>query len=163
MTPKEGFKIDQVVINQSEDGREISSEKLDIDLNMDDTYDLQQIQNVKNDYEVVVRYVPDMGKVIVHHYIEGTTIKVAPDEVIIDEYGNVVETKPTTKLEDDKVKYTLVESPDEPNVVCSREDQEVTYYYNVEYKITTEVKPHNETLNGETVKVKQRRCYIRRK
>lgn len=153
MTPKPGFKIDQVVINQSEDGDEISSEELDINFDIDDTYVLPQIQNIKNDYEIVVRYVPDMGKVIVHHYIEGTTIKIAPDEVIIDEYGNVVETKPTS-LENENAKYTLVESPDEPNVVVSREDQEVTYYYQVEYKITTEVIKHDETVNGETVQVK---------
>ncbi|MBR4260756.1 MAG: MucBP domain-containing protein, partial [Clostridia bacterium] len=79
--------------------------------------------------------------------------KIAPDEVIIDEYGNVVETKPTS-LENENAKYTLVESPDEPNVVVSREDQEVTYYYQVEYKITTEVIKHDETVNGETVQVK---------
>ena len=153
MTPKSGFKIDKVVINQSEDGEEISSEELDINFDIDDTYVLPQIQNIKNDYEIVVRFVPDMGKVIVHHYIEGTTIKIAPDEVIIDEYGNVVETKPTS-LENENAKYTLVESPDEPNVVVSREDKEVTYYYQVEYKITTEVIKHDETVNGETVQVK---------
>ena len=154
MTPKEGFKIDQVVINQSEDGREISSEKLDIDLNMDDTYDLPQIQNVKNDYEVVVRYVPDMGKVIVHHYIEGTETSISSDEVVIDEYGNVVETKPISVLEDDLTKYVLVQSPSEPNVVTNEEDQEVTYYYQVQYKITTDVILHDETVKGKTVQVK---------
>lgn len=158
MTPKEGFKIDQVVINQLEGGIIISSDEVEFTPEGDGTYVLPQIQNVKNDYEIVVRYVPERGKVIVHHIIEGTEIKIVPDEIIIDEYGNVIETKPidTTESEvtENYKKYILVQSPSEPNVICSSEDQEVTYYYNVQYKITTEVVLHDEIVDGETVKVK---------
>ena len=157
MTPKDGFKIDQIVINQSENGRVKSSDEIDFAPEPDNTYELPQINNVKNDYEVVVRYVPDMGKVIVHHYIDGTTIKAASDEVIVDEYGNVIETEPLDENEtvgtDSFRRFILVRSPSEPNVISSSEDQEVSYYYNVQYKITTEVVPHNEIVNGQTTEV----------
>lgn len=158
MTPKEGFKIDQVVVNQSENGRKISSDEVDVTPNVDDTYELPQIQNVQNDYEVVVRYVPDMGKVIVHHYIEGTNIKLTLDNIIIDEYGNLIETKPLDENEAIGTgsfrRYILVRTPSQPNVIADREDQEVSYYYNVQYKITTEVIPHNEIIDGQNTDVK---------
>lgn len=158
MIPKDGFKIDQVLVNQSENGRDISSDEVDFIPDVDNTYELPQIQNVENDYEVVVRYVPDMGKVIVHHYIEGTDIKLAPDEIIIDEYGSLIKTKPLDENETIGIesfrRYILVSSPSQPNVIADREDQELSYYYNVQYRITTEVIPHNEIINGQNTNVK---------
>ena len=158
MTPKVGFKIDDRTINKIDEGEVIESTKIENEVSPDGTYTLPTINHIEHDYEIVVKYVPDLGKVIVHHYIEGTETKIAPDEITIDDYGKVVKTKPvdTSKYDmvEDSDKYILVESPAEPNVTLEKQDKEVTYYYQAQYKITTEVVPYTITkTDGTTEKI----------
>ena len=159
MIPNDGFKIEKVLINKLTNGEIISTEEVEDAKNLATNFELPQIDNIVNDYEIVVQYAPDMGKVIVHHYIEGTKIKIAPNEITIDDYGKVVKTNPVDPSKNDLVenseKYILVESPENEEITIERQDKEVTYYYQAKYEITTEVVPYNRRKeDGTTEKIK---------
>lgn len=153
MTPDNGYRIDRIIVNKIENGQIIESKEVEFEVNEDGTYTLPQIQNVQNDYEIVVRYVPDAGKVIVHHYIEGTETSIAPNEITNGNIGKVVHTSDVNTarydLVEDSAEYALVEAPDNRDVVIERNDKHVIYYYQRQYKITTDVIEHLEEVKDE--------------
>lgn len=154
ITPDEGYRINKITINKIVDGV-VTSQEVVFTPDENGNYELQKFENVTNDYEIVVQFVPNIGKVIVHHYIEGTTIQIAPNEITQDKIGTLVKTKPvdTSKynLVEDSEKYILVGSPETPDVNITTDLLELTYYYQAQYKITTDVIPHNEKQSDGTV------------
>ena len=156
MTPDEGYRIDKITVNKLDGDELISSEEVIFTPNDDGTYELDKFKNMTNDFEIVVQFVPNLGRVIVHHYIEGTETKIAPNEITQDKIGTVVNTKEvdTSKydLVEESEKYVLVQAPEEKDVTIEREDKEVTYYYQAQYKITTDVIPYDERQTDGTIK-----------
>ena len=84
----------------------------------------QSIVLKSGDNVITFVYVLKDAKVIVHHYEEGTTIKIADDEII---NGKVTEDY-TTK-EANVIGYVLVEKPQNANGKFTEEVTEVIYYY----------------------------------
>ncbi|MBO5005256.1 MAG: MucBP domain-containing protein [Clostridia bacterium] len=156
MTPDKGYRINKITINAKNGDELISSQEVLFTPNEDGTYELPKFKEVTNDFEIVVQFVPDIGRVIVHHYIQGTEIKIAPNEITQDAIGTVVNTKEvdTSKynLVENSEKYVLVQAPEEKDVTIEREDKEVTYYYQAQYKITTNVIPYDERQTDGTIK-----------
>ena len=64
------------------------------------------------------------ASVLVHHYIEGTTTKLAEDETIDGKVGD----KYTTSVADVDEMYELVAEPDNKEWKMSKEQKVVTYY-----------------------------------
>ena len=114
---------------------------------LDGSISLTQFTNMTEDKEIIVQFEPNEGKLIVHHYIENSTEKIHGDQVTVDVLDKVIETS-----EIEKEGYALVESPEEKSVTITEETQEKTYYYQKQYKITTDVIEHNETYKDGTVK-----------
>ena len=88
------------------------------------------------------------GRVIVHHYIEGTDIPVAEDDVI---EKKVFEEYTTNYVESVLDKYTLVSEPTNKVGTIQEEDTVVTYYYRRitgNLKINKVDKDTNEPLEG---------------
>ena len=98
------------------------------------------------DKQIIVQFAPSEGRVIVHHYIENSTEKIHVDQVIIDVIDKLVQTS-----EIEKEGYELVQAPDEKNVIIAEQTQEKIYYYQEQYKITTNVIEHNEKYSDGTV------------
>ena len=108
---------------------------------------LTQFTNMTEDKEIIVQFEPNEGKLIVHHYIENSTEKIHGDQITVDVLDKVIETS-----EIEKEGYALVEAPEEKSVTITEETQEKTYYYQKQYKITTDVIEHNEAYKDGTVK-----------
>ena len=157
MKPDDGYKFNKLVINKYSDDTLVDSRDVIIDEEPDGSFDLPQIKNVVNDYEIIVQYVPDKGRVIVHHYIDGTEISIAPDELIEGDVGSIVNTSSVDTSEydliEDSAEYTLVKSLDNRDVTIERDEQEITYYYQRQYKITTEVVPYTEVQSDATTEL----------
>ncbi len=131
----EGNRKETVIYgNDSVKTAEISSRKY-----FDGSISVTKFIKMTEDKEVIVQFEPNEGKVIVHHYIEGTTEKIHEDQITKDIIGKQVETSPV-----ENELYALVQEPEEKNVTIQDEIQEVTYYYQRQYKITTDVVEHDE-------------------
>ena len=141
-TDEEGNKVEKVIYGKDEeDTAEISYR-----VYPDGSVILTQFTNMTEDKEIIVVFAPNEGKVIVHHYIENSTEKIHEDQITKDVIGKLVE---TDSVEDDK--YKLVEEPEEKDVTLTEEIQEKTYYYQEEFKITTNVIEHDEKYKDGTV------------
>jgi len=112
---EEGYKIKSIKVQKiSEDGTVVEE---NIELEGDNrTYTLDKFTNVMTDIKVIAEFEKLQGTVTVHHYIEGTTTRVtlsdgteAPDEIKTGYVGDVYATK---ALESVKVKYRVVNEPD---------------------------------------------------
>ena len=88
----------------------------------------------------------EAGEVTVHHYIKGTTTKVADDEKL----NGKVTKKFTVKAKTDLENYELVSDVSEVNGVFKLEKQEITFYYDL--KEAGEVTVHHY-IKGTTTKV----------
>lgn len=84
----------------------------------------QTIKLKSSDNTITFIYSLKDAKVIVHHYEEGTTIKIAEDETI---NGKV--SKDYTTKEADVYGYTLVNTPENASGIFTDEVTEVIYYY----------------------------------
>lgn len=84
----------------------------------------QTIKLKSSDNTITFIYSLKDAKVIVHHYEEGTTIKIAEDETI---NGKV--SKDYTTKEADVYGYTLVNTPENASGMFTDEVTEVIYYY----------------------------------
>ena len=84
----------------------------------------QTIKLKSSDNTITFIYSLKDAKVIVHHYEEGTTIKIAEDETI---NGKV--SKDYTTKEADVYGYILVSTPDNASGMFTDEVTEVIYYY----------------------------------
>ncbi|MBO5004372.1 MAG: MucBP domain-containing protein, partial [Clostridia bacterium] len=117
--------------------------------NLDGSLILTKFENMQEDKEVIVVFKPVIGKVIVHHYIEGTKEKISEDEITEDLVGTEVQTKPV-----EKENYVVVEEPKDKNTVITEDTQEKIYYYQRQYKVTTDIIKYEEpNAEGEMEEV----------
>ena len=133
-TPDEGYYVETLTVND---------EDVDFIPDYNGTVKLAKFVNMKENKDVVVGFARDEGKVIVHHYLEGTTQKVPSvieGEVIEDEIkqgdiGASFATKPSTEV---ALRYGVVSNTEPTSGTYAEEDQFVTYYYNLkdfEYRV----------------------------
>lgn len=141
-TDEEGNKTETVIYGKDED----DTAEISYRVYPDGSVILTQFTNMIEDKEIIVVFAPNEGKVIVHHYIENSTEKIHEDQITKDVIGKLVE---TDSVENDT--YKLVEEPEEKNVTLTEEVQEKTYYYQEEFKITTNVIEHDEKYKDGTV------------
>ena len=80
---------------------------------------------IDGDIEVIYYYRVLPASVLVHHYLEGTTTKLADDETIDGKVGD----KYTTSVADVDEMYELVVEPDNKEGNMTKEQIVVTYYY----------------------------------
>ena len=157
ITPDTGYRLKQIrLVSTSEEGNKQESiiygenltENAEITYknNLDGSVILTKFENMTEDKEVIVVFEPDVGKLIVHHYIENTTEKISEDQVIVDLVGTKVETEPVKVGE-----YVVVEEPEPRDGVITKDVQEKIYYYQIQYKITTDVVEHDEKYKDGTV------------
>lgn len=107
----------------------------------------QTIKLKSSDNTITFIYSLKDAKVIVHHYEEGTTIKIAEDETI---NGKV--SKDYTTKEADVYGYTLVNTPENASGIFTDEVTEVIYYYKKDMSkvITKYVDEDGKVLLEET-------------
>ena len=133
-TPDEGYYVETLTVND---------EDVDFIPDYNGVVKLNKFVNMKENKDVVVGFARDEGKVIVHHYLEGTTQKVPSvieGEVIEDEIkqgdiGAPFATKPSTEI---ALRYGVVSNTEPTSGTYTEEDQFVTYYYNLkdfEYRV----------------------------
>ena len=87
-----------------------------------------------------------VSSVIVHHYLEGTTTKIAEDETIEGKVGEQY----TTNQAQLEAQYELVEVPENANGIMLRKQTIVTYYYRLKkypYTINYLEKGTNQVLH----------------
>jgi len=146
-TPNAGYAVSKITVN----GAEIAFTR-----KADGSATLNKFTNMSENKHVVVTFTANPADVIVHHYKEGTTEKVAPDETIYGETGKAYTTNAKTNIP----KYTVVTSklPANASGTMSAGTTVVTYYYNLKntqvlvhhYKDgTTERVAPDETINGK--------------
>lgn len=119
-TPSAGYAVSSVTVN----GTEIAFTR-----KADGSVTLNQFTNMSENKHVVVTFTANPADVIVHHYKEGTTESLAPDEAIYGETGKAYTTSAKTNIP----KYTVVTSklPANANGTMSAGTTEVIYYYNL--------------------------------
>lgn len=150
ITPDEYYNIKQVkLVSTNEDGNKVENiiygenavddAEISYISNNDGTITLTKFVNMTEDKEVIVEFEADEGKLIIHHYIEGTTEKIYNDQVMIDLIGKQVETMPV-KVEN----YMVIQEPENRNVTIAEEIQEVIYYYQRQYNVTTDIVKYEE-------------------
>lgn len=107
----------------------------------------QTIKLKSSDNTITFIYSLKDAKVIVHHYEEGTTIKIAEDETI---NGKVSKDYTTKKA--DVYGYTLVNTPENASGIFTDEVTEVIYYYKKDMSkvITKYVDEDGKVLLEET-------------
>ena len=87
-----------------------------------------------------------VSSVVVHHYLEGTTTKIAEDETIEGKVGEQY----TTSQAQLEAQYELVEVPENANGIMLRKQTIVTYYYRLKkypYTINYLEKGTNQVLH----------------
>ncbi|MBR2240227.1 MAG: MucBP domain-containing protein [Clostridia bacterium] len=158
ITPNKGYRVKEVrLVSTTSAGKKTETivygenaeptSEVKARLRKDGSMILTKFVEMTEDKEVIVVFEPDEGTVIVHHYIEGTTQKIHKDEITKDSVGTVVETNPV-----ENETYLLVQEPEDKNPEITKETKELTYYYNVAYKITTDVIEHTEGIDNHKVK-----------
>lgn len=126
MIPEPGYVITKITIN----GQEVEFERTE-----DGSYVLPPFTNITEDKHIVVTYIEkekQAPEIIVHHYIKGTTTKVAPDERYTGELDEEYTTKPRVDLSD----YELIKDeqgeykiPQNASGTYQKETQEIIYEY----------------------------------
>ena len=148
LTPNAGYKVSSITIN----GNQVS-----FTVNPDGTVELAKFENMTEDKEIIVSFVPTIGKVITHHYIQGTTEKLHDDIINEDKLGETVKTEPVN-IDNYKLVGSSGNKDIDGNVLITKEIsegvEEIIYYYQVCYKITTDVIEHTENYKDGTVKQK---------
>lgn len=148
LTPNAGYKVSSITIN----GNQVS-----FTVNPDGTVELAKFENMTEDKEIIVSFVPTIGKVITHHYIQGTTEKLHDDIINEDKLGETVKTEPVN-IDNYKLVGSAGNKDIDGNVLITKEIsegvEEIIYYYQVCYKITTDVIEHTENYKDGTVKQK---------
>ena len=81
---------------------------------------------IKKNEEVIYYYKKKRGKVITHHYIDGTTTKLAADVTNEYNYGDTYETTASNSIPQN---YILKTTPDNYRDVVNKPSTEVIYYY----------------------------------
>lgn len=144
-TPDIGYKVSTITINGNQ---------VQFTVKTDGTVELPQFENMTEDKEIIVSFVPVIGKVITHHYIQGTTEKLHEDIINEDKVGTTVKTEPIN-IDDYKLVGSEGNKDIDGNVIITKEIsegvEEIIYYYQVCYKITTDVIEHTENYKDGTV------------
>lgn len=144
-TPNEGYKLLSITVN---------GEVIPYEVN-EGIISINKFENMTEDKEVVVKYTPIVGKVITHHYLQGTTQKLHDDVINIDKVGETVTTEPV-EIKGYKLVGSEGNKDENGNVVIVKEIsegvEEIIYYYQASYIITTDVIEHTEKYKDGTVK-----------
>ena len=144
-TPDEGYKLSSITVNGKVVPFTIKDGKVQI----------EKFENMTEDKEVVVVFKPTVGKVITHHYIQGTTEKLYEDIINIDKIGALVNTNPV-EVDGYKLVASAGNKDEDGNVVIIKDEsqgvEEIIYYYQKAYIITTDVIEHDEKYKDGTVK-----------
>ena len=149
------------------------SEDVEITGRVDDTYTTTPATNVASKYELVTEPDNKAGtmiedritviyyyrlkdtSVLVHHYLEGTTTSLSPDETINGKVDDTYRTVESTDLLFGK--YDLVAEPDNKTGIMTEDQIVVTYYYRLKdtsvlvhhyIKDTTTSLSADVTING---------------
>ncbi len=134
ITPDKNYKIGSIKINGQE--QEFTPDS-------DGTYTLPKLQNVTQDMNIVVTFIHKKGKVVVHHYIDGTTTQLVPDQEFEVNYGEVYETNQITN----KPEYEGASFPSNRFGIVDKDLIEVTYTYKIKiFLIMTEVEGKGGTI-----------------
>ena len=150
------------------------SEDVEITGRVDDTYTTTPATNVASKYELVTEPDNKAGtmtedritviyyyrlkdtSVLVHHYLEGTTTSLSPDETINGQVDDTYRTVESTDLLFGK--YDLVAEPDNKTGIMTEDQIVVTYYYRLKdtsvlvhhyIKDTTTSLSADVTINGQ--------------
>ena len=117
VTPEEGYKILKITIN---------GEEINFVPEEDGSVILDKFVNMTSDKHVVVQFSNTVSTVIVHHYKDGTTDKLAEDETLTGEIGTNYTTAPK-----DIADYEVVieKLPSNASGQYTADVQEVIYYY----------------------------------
>ena len=117
VTPEEGYKILKITVN---------GEEINFVPEEDGSVILDKFTNMTSDKHVVVQFSNTVSTVIVHHYKDGTTEKLAEDETLTGEIGTNYTTAPK-----DIADYEVVieKLPSNASGQYTADVQEVIYYY----------------------------------
>ena len=127
-TPDEGYKVSTITVN---------GEPIEFTPEQDGTVELDKFIDMTEDKEVVVSFEQIPATVIVHHYIENTTIKVpskdggeVADEVKNGHVGDMYATQVSANVVDH---YEYVSSTNNTSGIMTEDTIEVIYYYKLKY------------------------------
>ena len=117
ITPEPGYKVLEITVN---------GEKIEFTPEEDGSVILNKFVNMTSDKHVVVKFSNSVSTVIVHHYKDGTTDKLAEDETLTGEIGTNYTTAPK-----DIADYEVVieKLPSNASGQYTEAEQEVIYYY----------------------------------
>ena len=118
ITPDEGYKVLKITVN---------GENIEFVPEANGTVILNKFINMTSDKHVVVQFSNSVSTVIVHHYKDGTTEKLAEDELLTGEIGTNYTTAPKTDIKDYEV--VIEKLPSNASGQYTQEAQEVIYYY----------------------------------
>ena len=117
ITPEPGYKVLEITVN---------GEKIEFIPEEDGSVILDKFINMTSDKHVVVQFSNSVSTVIVHHYKDGTTEKLAKDETLTGEIG----TNYTTAPKDIENYEVVIEKlPSNASGQYKEDEQEVIYYY----------------------------------
>lgn len=143
-TPDNGYKLGSITVN----GKVVPF------TTNGGVVQIEKFENMTEDKEVVVTFIPTIGKVITHHYLQGTTQKLHDDIINEDKLGAVITTMPLT-IDGYKLVDSSGNKDEDGNVVITKEIsegvEEIIYYYEQCYIITTDVIEHEEQYKDGTV------------
>ena len=122
--PNDGYTVTDVTVNGSQATFTVDNEGNIV---------IDQFKNVTEEKNIVVTFKLGVSKVIVHHYLYGTTTKISSDEILTGDIGSSYTTIPkTSKLyslnKDSNDEYIL---PDNYIGKFTSNPIEVIYYYNI--------------------------------
>ena len=122
IVPDSGYKVVKITIN-GEDYAYTPAK--------DGSVTMPQFTNMQTDKHVVVTFSNTASSVLVHHYVDGTTTQVAPDDHIAGTIGNPYTTVPHTDLEEYELKKVDGEYdiPENASGTFAEQETVVTYYY----------------------------------
>ena len=118
ITPEPGYKVLEITVN---------GEKIEFTPEEDGSVILNKFVNMTSDKHVVVKFSNTVSTVIVHHYEDGTTEKLAEDELLTGEIGTNYTTAPKTDITDYEV--VIEKLPSNASGQYTEAEQEVIYYY----------------------------------
>ena len=116
-TPEPGYKVLKITVND---------EEIEFTPEEDGSVILDKFINMTSDKHVVVQFSNSVSTVIVHHYKDGTTEKLAEDETLTGEIGTNYTTAPKD-IEDYEV--VIEKLPSNASGQYKEAVQEVIYYY----------------------------------
>ena len=138
---------EQKVISGNKDFSVTFSDLVSTDktMNTSVTSNIKLENNEKNAADNQTTYIKIQGKIIVHHYIEGTTTKVVDD---IETTNLVGETYVSESVE--KKGYLLKKEPANQNHIYQDETQEIIYEYErLKFNIITKVEGGEGNIKGD--------------